>query len=155
MHHSIEVIHLSFSYSDGHPALHDVSLYIEPCEKVALVGPNGAGKSTLLLHLNGILTGTGQVKVCRLKSTKRTGSRVRAMVGLVFQAPDDQFFSPTVFDDVAFGPLYQGLPVAEVDQRVEEALRRRHGRYMPAGLAPSEHGREKAHRHRNRAVDAT
>ena len=47
---------------------------------------------------------------------------MRARVGLVFQSPDDQLFSPTVFDDVAFGPLYQGLPAAEVHQRVEEAL---------------------------------
>jgi len=122
MHHSIEVSHLSFSYSDGHPALHDVSLSIAPCEKVALVGPNGAGKSTLILHLNGILSGKGQVKVCSLDVNEKNVSRVRAMVGLVFQAPDDQLFSPTVYDDVAFGPLYQGLPKAEVDQRVVDAL---------------------------------
>lgn len=48
--------------------------------------------------------------------------RVRTQVGLVFQSPDDQLFSPTVFEDVAFGPIYQGLPEAEVRQRVDEAL---------------------------------
>jgi cobalt/nickel transport system ATP-binding protein len=48
--------------------------------------------------------------------------RVRAAVGLVFQNPDDQLFSPTVFEDVAFGPLYQGLPAADVERRVKEAL---------------------------------
>jgi cobalt/nickel transport system ATP-binding protein len=122
MHHSIEVEHLSFSYPDGHPALTDVSLHIAPGEKVALVGPNGAGKSTLALHLNGILTGQGRVTVCGLEVCEQTLGRVRAAVGLVFQNPDDQLFSPTVFEDVAFGPLYQGLKTDEVSARVTSAL---------------------------------
>ena len=66
MHHSIEVYNLSYAYPDGHQALNDVSLHIEPCEKVALVGPNGAGKSTLILHLNGILAGQGDICVAGL-----------------------------------------------------------------------------------------
>jgi len=122
MHHSIEVEHLSFSYPDGHPALADVSLHIAPGEKTALVGPNGAGKSTLLLHLNGILTGQGRVTVCGLEVGGKALGRVRAAVGLVFQNPDDQLFSPTVFDDVAFGPLYLGLGPDEVAARVTAAL---------------------------------
>ncbi|MBN2256384.1 MAG: ABC transporter ATP-binding protein [Anaerolineaceae bacterium] len=122
MHHSIEVQQLSFSYPDGHPALLEVSLKIAPGEKVALVGPNGAGKSTLILHLNGILTGRGQVKVCGMEVNEKTVSRVRAAIGLVFQNPDDQLFSPTVYDDVAYGPLYQGLPPSEVESRVNYAL---------------------------------
>lgn len=122
MHHSIEVDDLSYSYPDGHHALSEVSLHIEPCEKVALVGPNGAGKSTLILHLNGILNGRGNVCVCGLPVIEKNLARVRAMVGLVFQSPDDQLFSPTVFDDVAYGPLYQGLPAQEVHTRVQEAL---------------------------------
>lgn len=122
MHHSVEIEHLSFSYPDGHVALRDVSLRIAPGEKVALVGPNGAGKSTLILHLNGILRGEGQVRVCGLPVEEKNLGRVRAAVGLVFQNPDDQLFSPTVFDDVAFGPLYQGLSPVEVEQRVMAAL---------------------------------
>ena len=122
MHHSIEVEHLSFSYPDGYPALVDVFLHIAPGEKVALVGPNGAGKSTLVLHLNGILTGQGRVKVCGLEVGEKTLGRVRTAVGLVFQNPDDQLFSPTVYEDVAFGPLYQGLGPEEVAACVTSAL---------------------------------
>jgi cobalt/nickel transport system ATP-binding protein len=119
---AIEVANLSFSYPDGHRALRDVSFSLGPGEKAALVGPNGAGKSTLILHLNGILSGEGMVRVCGLEVAKEHLGRVRAAVGLVFQAPDDQLFSPTVFDDVAFGPIYQGLPEREVRARVEQAL---------------------------------
>jgi cobalt/nickel transport system ATP-binding protein len=122
MHHTIEVEDLHFSYPDGKVALRGVDLVIQPGEKAALVGPNGAGKSTLLLHLNGILEGDGKVKVCGVPITKENLGQVRASVGLVFQDPDDQLFSPTVFEDVAFGPLYMGLAKEEVDQRVEEAL---------------------------------
>jgi cobalt/nickel transport system ATP-binding protein len=123
MHHTIEVRNLHFSYSDGHVALRGVSLHIAPGEKVALVGPNGAGKSTLLLHLNGILQGHGQVLVCGQPVEPSTLPRIRASVGLVFQDPDDQLFSPTVFEDVSFGPLYMGLPKAEIEERVRRALR--------------------------------
>jgi cobalt/nickel transport system ATP-binding protein len=122
MHHSIEVADLFYKYPDGHQALAGVTLAIQPCEKVALVGPNGAGKSTLILHLNGILSGQGSVRVCGVEAKKENFSKLRAMVGLVFQSPEDQLFSPTVYDDVAFGPLYQGLPPDEVGLRVDEAL---------------------------------
>jgi cobalt/nickel transport system ATP-binding protein len=118
----LSVEQLSFSYPDGHPALHSVSLCIAQGEKAALVGPNGAGKSTLMLHLNGILTGKGQVQVGGLEITKKNLPSIRAMVGMVFQNPDDQLFSPTVYEDVAFGPLHMGLPEDEIARRVSAAL---------------------------------
>src|SRR5690606_25977118 len=91
--------------------------------KVALVGPNGAGKSTLMLHLNGLLTGSkGTVTVAGLPVADPHLPLIRAKVGLVFQNPDDQLFSPTVFEDVAFGPLNMGLPETEVRKRVIWAL---------------------------------
>lgn len=118
----LEVRDLHFSYHDGHAALRGVSFQMCEGDKVALVGPNGAGKSTLMLHLNGILHGRGEVSVGGKQLTRDNLPAVRAMVGLVFQNPDDQLFSPTVFEDVAFGPLHMGLPMEEVTTRVEAAL---------------------------------
>src|SRR5512138_2404675 len=118
----IKVEDLFFSYPDGHAALHGVSLKLCPGDKVALVGPNGAGKSTLMLHLNGILEGRGDIEVGGMRLTREKLPVIRAMVGLVFQNPDDQLFSPTVFEDVAFGPLHMGLPESEVVARVDKAL---------------------------------
>jgi cobalt/nickel transport system ATP-binding protein len=118
----LSVENLRFSYPDGHAALHGVALQVRRGEKVALVGPNGAGKSTLLLHLNGILSGQGRVQVAGVPLERANLPLIRARVGLVFQNPDDQLFSPTVFEDVAFGPLHMGLPESEVRARVDRAL---------------------------------
>ena len=89
---------------------------------MALIGPNGAGKSTLLLHLNGILIGSGSMRVMGLEPTPKNLPAIRAQVGLVFQNPDDQLFSPTVFEDVAYGPIYQGLDEHLINDRVDQAL---------------------------------
>jgi cobalt/nickel transport system ATP-binding protein len=119
----ISINGLNYSYPDGCPALYDLNLQINSSEKVALLGPNGAGKSTLLLHLNGILGGTGEIHIMGLDRSAANLPAIRSHVGLVFQNPDDQLFSPTVFEDVAYGPIYQGLDVNAVDDRVDHALR--------------------------------
>jgi cobalt/nickel transport system ATP-binding protein len=127
----IQIDHLSFAYPDGRQALRDVLLTVAAGEKVALVGPNGAGKSTLMLHLNGILhPAAGTVRVTGLEVRDGNLPRVRGAVGLVFQDPDDQLFSPRVFDDVAFGPIYQGLRPAAVRERVSAALSAVHMEHM-------------------------
>ncbi|MEA3351484.1 MAG: ABC transporter ATP-binding protein [Chloroflexota bacterium] len=118
----LSVDNLTFSYPDGHTALREISLPIKRGEKVALVGPNGAGKSTLMLHFNGLLQGNGHIQVAGMPVKKENLAFIRAAVGMVFQNPDDQLFSPTVFEDVAFGPLHMGLPEAEVRARVDTAL---------------------------------
>jgi cobalt/nickel transport system ATP-binding protein len=76
----------------------------------------------LLLHLNGILSGEGEIRVCGKQISGESLGEIRAAVGLVFQDPDDQLFSPSVFEDVAFGPMYMGISEGEVHQRVERAL---------------------------------
>ena len=122
-HHIVEAKDLEFSYPDSTHALLGISFKIRHGESVAIVGANGAGKSTLLLHLNGYLTPTvGQVRIGDFPLTRETLQEVRRTVGMVFQDPDDQLFMSTVYDDVAFGPLNLGLPIDEVDMRVQKAL---------------------------------
>ena len=119
----VDVRDLVYTYPDGFEALKGITLSLARGEKVALIGPNGAGKSTLMLHLNGINFPTsGSVSIGGLAVNKANIGRIRAEVGLVFQDPDDQLFSPTVYDDVAFGPVHMGLSKAEVDRRVTAAL---------------------------------
>lgn len=123
MHHTVDIHNLYYTYGDGTQALRGIDLFVAPGEKVALVGPNGSGKSTLLLHLNGILRGEGEVRVCGQAVQDDRLGEIRAAVGLVFQDPDDQLFCQSVYDDVAFGPIYMGFDRDEVDDRVARALR--------------------------------
>lgn len=118
----IEINQLSFHYPDGKLALNEISLKVMPGEKIALVGANGAGKSTLLLHLNGIFEGRGLILINGMEVKKKNLGHIRALVGVVFQNPDDQLFSPTVFEDVAYGPIYQGFDRKIVHEKVDQAL---------------------------------
>ncbi len=119
----ISIANLSYTYHDGTPALKGVSLDISRGESVGVIGPNGAGKTTLLLHLNGILMSkNGKVKILGKETRKENLKGIRRDVGLVFQDPDDQLFMPTVFDDVAFGPINMGCAEEEVRERVAQAL---------------------------------
>ncbi|WP_316558285.1 ABC transporter ATP-binding protein [Methanimicrococcus hongohii] len=118
----LSVKNLTYHYPKNKMALDDVSFDIYSGEKVAVVGPNGAGKTTLFLHMNSTIKSKGQVfidgkDVADMNPTERVKE-----VGIMFADPDNQLFMPTVFDDVAFGPLNLGLSKDEVEQRVDEAL---------------------------------
>jgi cobalt/nickel transport system ATP-binding protein len=107
--------------------LNNINFKVDKGEMVALLGRNGAGKSTLFLHFNGInIPKSGEVYIDgeKLEYDKESLFKARQKIGIVFQNPDDQIFAPTVEEDVAFGPLNLGLPMEEVQDRVEEALAR-------------------------------
>jgi energy-coupling factor transporter ATP-binding protein EcfA2 len=123
---ALEVRDLAYRYPDGSAALQGIRFEVAEGERVGLIGPNGAGKSTLLLHLNGLLpehpAATPAVHVFGTPVTEPHLAAIRARVGLLFQDPDDQIFCPTVWEDVAFGPLQLGLQGAGLATRVERAL---------------------------------
>src|SRR5262245_44161356 len=123
---AIEVRGLCYAYSAGRPALDGVSFTVAAGESVGVVGPNGAGKTSLFLCLTGVLPPrAGTVRVAGLDvADPPQRRRLPQHVGIVFQNSDDQLFSATVLDDVAFGPLNLGLAPEEVRQRVAEALGR-------------------------------
>ncbi len=118
----IEIEDLRYCYEDGRAALDAINLKVSTGEKIALVGPNGAGKTTLLLHLNGILHGSGVVRIDGQEISVKTLPKIRGLVGLVFQAPDDQLFSNSVYDDVAYGLIYQSCPKESIKEKVAAAL---------------------------------
>ena len=119
---AIEIKNLSFKYHEGIAALKDVSFDVEEGEKIGIIGPNGAGKSTLLLHLNGLIAGEGEIRIFGVKVEKSSIKKIRQMVGLLFQNPDDQLFCPTVFEDVAFGPRNMTLAEEKVEELVKQSL---------------------------------
>jgi len=122
-HHYLHFDDVHYAYPGGREALRGVSFRITHGERVALVGANGAGKSTLLLHTDGLLLpDRGRISVGGIEITRKTLSRIRQTVGLVFQNADDQLFMPTVEEDVAFGPSNMGLTREEIAQRVTRAL---------------------------------
>jgi cobalt/nickel transport system ATP-binding protein len=124
MHHNpISITDLSYIYPDGTQALCSVNLEIRATERVAVVGANGSGKSTLLAHLNGLLLPQcGTVVVGEYPVKPQHLKAIRNFVGMVFQNPDDQLFMPTVWEDVTFGPMNQGLRNEPLHQRCFMAM---------------------------------
>ncbi len=118
----IEFKDFSYKYPDGTVALSDINLEIKDKQKVVLIGGNGAGKSTLMMAMAGFAKGSGEVVVNGLKVEKKNFKEIRTFIGCCFENPDDQLFMPTLFDDIAFGPLNMGLDTSQVKLRVSEAL---------------------------------
>ncbi|HLJ46090.1 MAG TPA: ABC transporter ATP-binding protein [Bryobacteraceae bacterium] len=105
----IHVSNLRYQYEDGTKALDGVNFHLFPGETVAVLGANGSGKTTFVLHLNGLLAGKGEVRVCGMHLAKDNLAEVRSKVGMVFQDSDEQLFMPSVLEDVAFGPMNLGM----------------------------------------------
>ncbi|MFH1717358.1 MAG: ATP-binding cassette domain-containing protein [Planctomycetota bacterium] len=122
MSKAIEIENFTYKYPDGTPALSDITLHVEHGQKLALIGPNGAGKSTLLLAMAGFAKGTGKVCIDGMEVNRKNLKKIRTCLGCCLENPDDQLFMPTLFDDVAFGPLNMGLEPEQVKVRVADAL---------------------------------
>ncbi|MDU6854949.1 MAG: ATP-binding cassette domain-containing protein [Zhenhengia sp.] len=123
----METKQLCFNYPDGTPALKDLSIQIKKGKTTGILGGNGAGKSTLFLNLNGILRPTsGQVyhKNLPISYSSKSLNQLRQSVGIVFQDPDTQLFSASVYQDVSFGVVNLGIPESEAHLRTENALKR-------------------------------
>ena len=121
----LECRNVVYSYGDGTKALNGVSISLDEGQKIALVGPNGAGKSTLMLMLNGILRPSAGDVLFHGRTFQYDSAslrEIRRKVGMVFQNSDDQLFAPTVFQDVAFGPVNLGFPEDKVKLYADYAL---------------------------------
>jgi energy-coupling factor transport system ATP-binding protein len=121
----VEVVHASHSYDGTARALADVSVTIRRGEIVAIVGGNGSGKTTLVQSIAGLLQPEeGTVRLERQDLRSLSLEKITRVVGYVFQNPDQQLFSSTVGEDVAFGPRNFGMPEKEIPSAVAEALSR-------------------------------
>ncbi|UPL18891.1 ABC transporter ATP-binding protein [Microbacterium aurugineum] len=127
----LRVRDLSLTHADAaHPSPRDVTFDIHPGEVVLLLGPSGSGKSTLTLALNGLIphalpaSMVGTVEAGGIDSASAETATLSTQVAMVFQDPDTQIVTGTVYDEVAFGPENLLLDVDVVRDRVEAALRR-------------------------------
>jgi cobalt/nickel transport system ATP-binding protein len=122
--HLIETRELCYVYPGNVTALDHINFIAPRNARIAVIGSNGAGKSTLFKHFNGIFKPTsGSILVRGEPITRQNSREIRKFVGIVFQNPDDQIFSPTVEQDIAFGPTNLGLDADTIKHRVHEALR--------------------------------
>lgn len=121
----LSVQQLGYTFPGHVIALSGINLSIQQGRCLALLGPNGSGKSTFLQHLNGSLRpdqGSVFLEQEAVSYSRQGLNRLRSKVGLVLQDADDQLFAASVFEDISFGPLNQGLAADAARQRVEQAM---------------------------------
>lgn len=120
----IEFKDIAFGYSDDKNVFKRLNFVLKEGEKVGIIGPNGSGKTTLLHLIVGILKPfSGEIKIFdKVRKDEKDFREVREKIGLVFQNPDDQLFSPTVAEDIAFGPLNLGKPREEIYKIIKDTL---------------------------------
>lgn len=121
----LEAENIDFSYMDGTQALKKLSIQLEKGKKYAVVGNNGSGKSTLFLHFNGVhrpSEGTIKYRGAVIKYNHKSLKQLRKNVGIVFQDPDNQLFSASVYQDISFGPVNLGWEEDKIRAKVDEAL---------------------------------
>ena len=121
----LEAAALDYSYPDGTNALQNINLQVEKGEKLTILGSNGAGKSTLFMQFNGLYrpsSGCIKYQGQAISYKNKALIELRKKVGIVFQDPDSQLFSSSVYQDVSFGPLNLGLSEQVVEARVKQAL---------------------------------
>ncbi len=119
----IYVNNLKYKYPDGTNALNGISFNVSEGEKIAIIGPNGAGKTTLLYLINGILKGEGEIFIDNIRVDDNNWDKIRNIVGLIFQNPDDQLFCSTVNEDISFGLINLIRDDKEIKKRVEKVLK--------------------------------
>jgi cobalt/nickel transport system ATP-binding protein len=123
-HIHIDIDNVSFEYEKNKQILNQISFHASETDSIGLIGANGVGKSTLLKMIVGLnLDFTGSIRIEDIPVEKNTLSQIRSRIGYVFQDSDSQLFMTTAYDDIAFAPRNYGLPEAEVEKRVEQALR--------------------------------
>jgi len=119
----IEFKNVYFTYPIGVKALFDIDLKLSKGERVGLIGQNGSGKTTLMKLCNGLLKPTkGMVLIDNKDTMSQTIAQLSKRVGYVFQNPDDQVFSSTIKDEVAFGPRNLGFSKREINRLVKDSL---------------------------------
>lgn len=117
---ALSITRLTFSYPGRPPVLNGIDLTVQHGERIGVIGANGAGKTSLFLTICGVLApSSGEI---RAGGELLPPGKVQPSIGLVFQNSDDQLFSPSVREDVAFGAVNLSLSADEVEARVSEAL---------------------------------
>ncbi len=125
MKYILQTVDLNFSYMDGTEALKNLSIKIPQGKKVAFIGNNGSGKTTLFLHFNGIhRPSSGKVfyKDKEVDYSSKGIKNIRKNVGIVFQDPDNQLFSGSVYQDISYGPVNLGWEESKIRMKIEKVM---------------------------------